>query len=164
MIWPSASQTGSLLLAELLNTASKEAARDIIMKHFPETYDNRTSFMQRIGSLVDENDLELSKEYEKIVTESTGNMLRMERISTKLLLMRTLQHEIRQPLTYIYNSIELLLAGEYGENTDNILSTILEQTKKIENLLSELEKDSETPLKDYSDNLPMFDISSEGKT
>jgi CheY-like chemotaxis protein len=161
MIWNPQAMIGSLLVVELLNTSIKEASREIIMEHFPETFEGRARFMQRIGSLVDENDLELSKEYERIVAESTVNMLRMERISTKILLMRTLQHEIRQPLAYIYNSIELLLESDNKSDADSILSSILEQTKRIENLLTELEKDGETPLKDYSDKLPMFDISSE---
>jgi CheY-like chemotaxis protein len=159
MIWSSSFRVGSLLTVEILNTSLKETARGLILARYRGPYDGRLRLMKRIGALIDENDLELCKEYEKIVSESTENLLRVERVSTKLLLMRTLQHEIRQPLTYIFNSVELLLAGEYRETMPRMLATILDQVKKIENLLYELEKDSETPLKDYSDKLPIFDVS-----
>jgi CheY-like chemotaxis protein len=161
MIWATSFKIGSLLTVELLNTSLKETARDLILKYYRGPIDGRVRFMKRIGALIDSNDLELCREYEKIVTESTENLLRVERVSTKLLLMRTLQHEIRQPLTYIYNSVELLLAGEYRDTMPRMLATILGQVKKIENLLYELEKDSETPLKDYSDKLPIFDVGSD---
>ncbi|MBN2351209.1 MAG: response regulator [Spirochaetales bacterium] len=161
IIWTGPFRAGSLLTAEILNTSLKETARDLILTRYRGPFDGPVRFMKRVGALIDENDLELSREYEKIVAESTDNLLRMERVSTKLLLMRTLQHEIRQPLTYIYNSIELLLAGEYRDSMPHMFSTILDQVKKIENLLYELEKDSETPVKDYSDKLPIFDVSPE---
>jgi CheY-like chemotaxis protein len=154
---------GSLLTVELLNTSLKEAARELIWQYDSGSPAARAGFMRRVGTLIDSIDLALCREYEKIILETTDNLLRTERVSTKLLLMRTLQHEIRQPLTYIYNSTELLLTGEYGETTPRILATILSQVKKIENLLYELEKDSAPPLKDYSDKLPIFDVSSEGE-
>jgi CheY-like chemotaxis protein len=150
---------GSLFSVELLNTSLKETAREIILRHYQGAPDGRVRFMRRIGTLIDRNDLELCREYERIIAETTEHLLRMERVSTKLLLMRTLEHEIRQPLSYIFNSVELLMAGECAGKADTMLATILDQVKKIENLLFELEKDSEPPLKDYSDNLPIFDIS-----
>jgi CheY-like chemotaxis protein len=162
MISATAFKPGSLLSVELLNTSLKETARELIFRRYAGTPDGRIRLMRRVGALIDRNDLELCKEYERIIEETTGNLVHVERVSTKLLLMRTLQHEIRQPLTYIFNSVELLLAGDCRENTEKMLSTILDQVKKIENLLFELEKDAEPPIKDYSDKLPIFDISSEG--
>jgi DNA-binding response OmpR family regulator len=162
MISAPAFRSGSLLTAELLNMSLKETARELIFRRYTGPTDGRLRLMRRVGSLIDRNDLELCKEYERIIEETTGNVMHMERVSTKLLLMRTLQHEIRQPLTYIFNSVELLLTGEYRDDTEKILSTILDQVKKIENLLFELEKDAEPPVKDYSDKLPIFDLSSEG--
>jgi len=158
MIWAFPSKKGSLVLVELLNTSFKEASREILQELFPESFDGRAAFMQRIGRLVDENDLELSKEYEKIVETSTKKMLQAERMATKLVIMRTLQHEIRQPLSFIYNSIELLLSGEYKNSFNQVLSKILQQTQKIEQLLSKLEKDSQMPLKNYADKLPMINV------
>ncbi|MBN1524547.1 MAG: response regulator [Spirochaetales bacterium] len=159
MIWQRNTPISSLLLVELLNTSFKEAARELLTQKFPHAFDGRSRFMQRIGTLVDENDLMLSREYEKIVTESTTQMLQAERINTKLLLMRTLQHEIRQPLSFIYNSAEVLLADTEAAAVHKTIEEILDHAKKIDGLLSELEKDSEAPLKNYSDKLPMYDLS-----
>ncbi|RPJ06815.1 MAG: response regulator [Spirochaetaceae bacterium] len=165
MIWTSTVSISSLLLVELLNTSFKEAARQIIMERFPNAFDGRAHFMQRIGMLVDENDLLLSCEYEKIVRSSTSQMLAAERITTKILLMRTLQHEIRQPLSFIFNSVELLLENNPPDKIDLTLKEILSKTKQIDFLLSELEKDSDNPVTSYSDALPIFDITPpEGRT
>jgi len=163
MLWSSPRQPNTLLFIELLNLSCREAARELLSRHFPHHPPVQTAQLERLCSLIDYNDLKLSKEYEYVVGESTANMLRMERITTKLMLMRTLQHEIRQPLTYIFNACELILHEVKGTENTSILNNILTQAQKIEKLLSQLEKDSETPLKDYSDKLPMFDISSKGE-
>lgn len=163
MLWSSPRQPNTLLLLELLNLSCREAARELLSCHFPHPRTAQTAQLERLYSLIDYNDLKLSKEYEYVVGESTANMLRMERITTKLMLMRTLQHEIRQPLTYIFNACELLLHETKDTENTTTLKNILTQAAKIEKLLTQLEKDSETPLKDYSDKLPMFDISSKGE-
>ncbi|MBN1798495.1 MAG: response regulator [Spirochaetales bacterium] len=159
MIWTQTSKMGSLILVELLNKSFKEVTRELLSTYFPASFEERSVFMKRVSALVDENDLELSKEYERIIDTSTEKMLEAERLSTKLLVMRTLQHEIRQPLSYIYNSIELVLNEEHDHPNKQVLTTILEQAQKIDKLLTTLEKDSQMPLKDYADKLPMIDIS-----
>jgi DNA-binding response OmpR family regulator len=159
MIWTQTSKMGSLILVELLNKSFKEVTRELLSTYFSSSFDARSVFMQRVSTIVDENDLELSKEYERIIDTSTEKMLEAERLSTKLLLMRTLQHEIRQPLSYIYNSIEMILNEERNHPNKQVLNTILQQAQKIDKLLTTLEKDSQMPLKDYADKLPMIDIS-----
>ncbi len=159
MVWTQSSKMGSLILVELLNKSFKEVTRELVFTHFPTSFEGRAAFMKRVSRLVDENDLELSKEYERIIDTSTEKMLEAERLSTKLLVMRTLQHEIRQPLSYIFNSIEMILEDDDTHEHKQVLTTILEQAKKIDMLLTTLEKDSRMPLKDYADKLPMIDIS-----
>jgi DNA-binding response OmpR family regulator len=159
MIWTQTSKMGSLILVELLNKSFKEVTRELLSTHYSSSFDERSAFMQRVSTIVDENDLELSKEYERIIDTSTEKMLEAERLSTKLLLMRTLQHEIRQPLSYIYNSIEMILSENRNHPDKKVLNTILLQAQKIDKLLTTLEKDSLMPLKDYADKLPMIDIS-----
>jgi DNA-binding response OmpR family regulator len=159
MVWTQSSKMGSLILVELLNKSFKEVTRELLVTYYPSSFEGRSVFMKRVSSLVDENDLELSKEYERIIDTSTEKMLEAERLSTKLLVMRTLQHEIRQPLSYIFNSIEMILDEDREPSQKQMLQTILEQAKKIDMLLTALEKDSQMPLKDYADKLPMIDIS-----
>jgi DNA-binding response OmpR family regulator len=161
MIWTQTSKMGSLILVELCNKSFKEVTRELLAAYFATSFKGRSIFMNRVSKLVDENDLELSKEYERIIDTATEKMLEAERLSTKLLIMRTLQHEIRQPLSYIYNSIEMLLNDEDDKASKQVLNTILEQAKKIDLLLTNLEKDSQMPLKEYADKLPMIDLSSE---
>jgi signal transduction histidine kinase len=115
--------------------------------------------MQRISRLVEENDLELSKAFEKIMDESILRMRAAERLSTKFVLLRTLQHEIRQPLSYIYNSAEMLLTGMYEDERMEMIEKILVKSKEIEKMLNRLETNSELPFKKYSDNLPIIDLS-----
>lgn len=148
-----------LINIELINTSFKEAARDILYKHYPKAFDYRDTFMQKIGKLVDHNDLELSKTFEKIVDQSILRMRSAERLSTKFVLLRTLQHEIRQPLSYIYNSAEMLLTGLFDDNRTEMIEKILDKSKEIEKMLSKLETNSDLSLKNYSDNLPIIDLS-----
>ncbi len=159
MIWEDGKEGKHLLNVELLNTSFKESAREVLFKHYPKAFDYRDAFMQRIGKLVDENDLELSKEYEKIMDQSILRMRSAERLSTKYVLMRTLQHEIRQPLSYIYNSAEMLLTGQYESKKMQMIEKILLKAKEIEKLLIKLESNSDLSLKNYSDDLPIIDLS-----
>jgi len=159
MIWERGREGKHLINVELFNTSFKEAARGILFKHYPKAFDYRDAFMQKIGKLVDENDLELSKEYEKIMDQSILRMRSAERLSTKYVLMRTLQHEIRQPLSYIYNSAEMLLTGQYDDKKTEMIEKILIKSKEIEKLLHKLENNSDLSLKNYSDNLPIIDLS-----
>ena len=53
----------------------------------------------------------------------------------------------------------MILNEKRDHPNKKVLTTILEQAKKIDKLLTTLEKDSQMPLKDYADKLPMIDIS-----
>jgi len=108
--------------------------------------------------IIDENDLELSKEYEKLLAEATDRIRHSERVATKSMIVTTLHHEIRQPLSFIYNTAEMLLQGCNKENEQRI-GQVIEQTKRIEAILTRLEKDTSLLSTQYSDDRRMFDIS-----
>lgn len=158
MIWAINVNEKSLVLIELLNISFKQAAREFLSEQSDISTKLNIDFMRRIESLVDENDLELSKEYEKKLEIATKKRIKAERLSIKFLLLRTLQHEIRQPLTYIFNATEILLKDGINDNTKELLVNILNQVKTIDKQLSQLENDNDLPLKKYSDELPIFDI------
>jgi signal transduction histidine kinase len=163
MIWEKKSDDKYVLRAELLNISFKEAMREFVMKYFSYLKDYRKELMKSVGVIVDENNLSLSKEYEKVLGQSLSRIRTDERLATKYILLRTLQHEIRQPLSYIQNSAEILLTGECEEVRDKYIKNILEQAQKIENLLIKLEDDSQMLLTNYSDDLLMVDVSREGE-
>jgi CheY-like chemotaxis protein len=163
MIWEEKKDDKYILGVELLNISFKEAVREFLMKHPSYLKNYKKELMKRVRVIVDENNLSLSKEYEKILGQSLNRVRTDERLTTKYILLRTLQHEIRQPLSYIQNSAEILLTGECEEVQDRFIKNILEQAQKIERLLVKLEDDSQMLLTNYSDDLLMIDMSLEGE-
>ncbi len=147
----------SLLSAELLNMSFKEMARIMIRERFPDSFDNRSAVMTHIGSIVDENDLELSKEYERLIVEATERVRESERLATKTALMATLQHELRQPLSVIQNILELAKTGRMDLD-ENRVDELLGNISRISDLLDRLERDSHMHTKRYGDNLDTFDV------
>ena len=151
----------SLLGAELLNVAFKEVARAMLRERYPESFDSRALVMHHISAIVDENDLELSREYEKLIWEIMERMRRSERLSTKSLLITTLQHRIRQPLAFIYNTAEMILR-DHTSNDEEAIKSIAEPAQRIEELLNRLEKDSHMQGMRYADNVDIIDLPENG--
>lgn len=147
----------SLLTAELLNMSFKEVARDVLREHYPDSFDSRSSLMAHIGRIVDENDLELSKEYENLIWQASQRARQSERMATKSVLLTTLQHEVRQPLAYLLNTAELLQANR-AMVTDEALREFVVQARRIEALLDRLERDSHMLTKKYSEDLKVLDL------
>jgi len=161
MIEKSSPDSSFLFKAELVNITFKETAREIFRLDPLLTQEDRTQVMSAIGKIVDQIDLRLSLEYEKIVTRGMERAQENERLNTKSAVLTTLQHEIRQPLSYIFNSAELLLSGAYDDESDLMLQTILEQSREIEGLLSKLEKANNINLRPYSQDINMLDLPGE---
>ena len=150
-------------IVEILNISFRIAVHKLMISLNNYTIEEKELITTFINTLIDEIDIELCKEYDKIINESKEQIHSAQWLNTKLLLMRTIQHEIRQPLTYIYNTIELLIDEEETEHKKQILTSILSQTKKIDKMLMHLEKNQDIPLKKYSDQLPMVDMSDLGE-
>ena len=53
----------------------------------------------------------------------------------------------------------MLLTGMYENKRTEIIEKILVKSKEIEKMLHKLEANSELSLKNYSDNLPIIDLS-----
>lgn len=147
----------SLVSVELLNMTFRDVAREMLRKKYPGSFDGRSALMNRIGMIVDENDFELSVEYEKLLAEAIERMRHSERLATKSKIITTLHHEIRQPLTFIFNTAEMFLQDPSHVN-ENSLKSILEQTRRIDEILTSLEKDTTLLSREYSEDLHMFDI------
>jgi len=152
----------SVVVIELLNMAFQNIARKMLREQFPKSFDNRSIVMESISKIVEDNNLELSKEYENLIKKGLEKIRQSERVSTKSMLITTLQHEIRQPLSYIYNTAEMLLRNR-DEVGDDSLKEVLKQAERIESLLSRLEKDSHMLAKEYSEDTKTIDIPEEKK-
>ena len=155
-------EESSVVVIELLNMAFQNIARKMLRQQFPKSFDNRSLVMESISKIVEDNNLELSKEYENLIKKGLEKMRRAERASTKSILITTLQHEIRQPLSFIYNTAEMLLNNK-NEVEDDSLKEVLKQAERIESLLSRLEKDSHMLAKEYSEDTKTIDIPEEKK-
>lgn len=147
----------SLLTAELLNISFKEVAREVLREHYPDSFDSRSTLMAHIGRIVDENGLELSKEYENLIWQASERARQSERLATKSVLLTTLQHEVRQPLAYLLNTAELLQANRAAVG-DDALREFVVQARRIEELLDRLESDSQMLTKKYSEDLKVLDL------
>lgn len=149
----------SLVAIELLNVTFRDIARELLKEEYPNSFDSRSLLMNRISLIVDENDFELSREYEKIISEAMIRLRQSERMATKSMLMTTLHHEIRQPLSFIYNTMEVLLKDQSKVSLE-LFERVLEQAQRIESILDRLEKDSSMVSTDYSEGLPMVNLPS----
>jgi nitrogen-specific signal transduction histidine kinase len=113
--------------------------------------------MGLVSDIVDENDLEMTRQYENLMLEMIERVRQSSRLTAKSMLLTTLQHEIRQPLAFIYNGAELMLKEKSGSERETIQS-ILAQTHRIEELLDRLEKDSHMYAKRYSEDAQIIDL------
>lgn len=157
MIVQQEAEEKSLLAVELMNTAFRGAVRCMFEEDPPEGVADHCAFMIQVNAIVDQNHLELTREYEKIIASASSRARQSERLSTKAMLMTTLQHEIRQPLTYILNTTELLQVDRHGVGAD-MIDEMLTQTRRIETLLDHLERDSHMHARRYSADLTMIDM------
>lgn len=147
----------SLVAVELINICFKNVARQMLMERYPDSFDSRALLMGRIAMIVDENDLQLSKEYERLLGAAIEKMRASDQLATKSKILTTLQHEIRQSLSYVLNTSEMLLRDRTSVS-DDAIRQIMDQIRRVEGLLAQLERDSHMKTRRYSANLQMIDV------
>ena len=140
----------SLTYVEILLIAFKIAARTIVRQSFPESFDKRTEFMTRIGQLVEDSEIETTKRHFQLIQENESLAMHAAQMRMKSHLIATLQHEIKQPLTYILNSAEdLALQNPENVTLTDSLSEIQRQAKRIDSILTNIERMTDIAVTPY---------------
>ncbi len=147
----------SLLAAELLNLSFKQSVKAVFEHEYFVPYELRLAFLDCLARIVDENILSLIQAYQKLLEGATSQIRLTERMATKSALMTTLQHEIRQPLAYVYSRIELLLLNPVAVG-EGALRDLLSNIVRIQGILDRIEHDSHMHTKQYSDDLNLLDL------
>lgn len=156
---PSQPLAGSFTAMGLVLIAFKDAARIVMKNAYPESFDKRSQFMMKIGQLVESTELEMSKRYMRLMEEARELAAESARARLKSQLIATLQHEIRQPLSYILNCAEDLT--EHADD-DELKQRYLEmgrQAERINQVLSRIERATDSLLTEYSDTISILDLS-----
>ncbi|HNY27804.1 MAG TPA: response regulator [Candidatus Sumerlaeota bacterium] len=147
----------SLLAVELLNLSFKQSVKLVFEHEYFVPFELRLAFLDCLARIVDENILSLIQSYQKLLERATSQIRLSERMATKSLLMTTLQHEIRQPLAYVYSRIELLLLNPAAVG-EGALRDLLSNIVRIQEILDRIERDSHMLTKQYSDDLNLLDL------
>jgi CheY-like chemotaxis protein len=150
----------SLMAAELLNLSFKQSVKAVLEHDYFVSFELRLAFLDCLARIVDENILSLILAYQKLLEGATSQVRLSERMATKSVLMTTLQHEIRQPLAYVYSRIELLLLNPAGVG-EAALRDLLSNIVRIQGILDRIERDSHMFTKQYSDDLNLLDLPEE---
>jgi CheY-like chemotaxis protein len=147
----------SLLAVELLNLSFKQSVKLVFEHEYFVPFELRLAFLDCLARIVDENILSLIQSYQKLLERATSQIRLSERMATKSLLMTTLQHEIRQPLAYVYSRIELLLLNPAAVG-EGALRDLLNNIVRIQEILDRIERDSHMLTKQYSDDLNLLEL------
>jgi len=147
----------NLLAADLLNLSFKQSVKAVFEDEYFVPYELRLAFLDCLARIVDENILFLMQTYQKRLEGATSQIRLSERMATKSVLMTTLQHEIRQPLAYVYSRIELLLLNPAATG-ESALRDLLNNVMRIQGILDRIERDSHMFTKQYSDDLNLLDL------
>jgi len=160
---PSQPLAGSITVMGLVLIAFKDAARVMVKNAYPESFDKRAQFMMKIGQLVESNELEMSKRYMRLMEEARELAAESARARLKSQLIATLQHEIRQPLSYILNSAEDLAEHAGNEDLKQRYAEMGRQAERINHVLSRIERATDSLLTEYSDTISILDLSDKGR-
>ena len=122
----------------MMQTKSGERKNCILTAGYEQTYNE--NYVQGII-----HDITNLRKAEKVT-------LQAEKLAAAGRLVRTLAHEVRNPLNNITLSVENLLQESYDENTQLYLEMILRNSRRISDLISELlntSKPTEIALQEY---------------
>lgn len=154
---------GSFTLMGLVLIAFKDAARVVVKNAYPESFDKRAQFMTKVGQMVEAGELEMSKRYMRLMEEARELAAESARSRLKSQLIATLQHEIRQPLSYILNCAEDLAEAAADADLRQRYVEMGHQAERINHVLSRIERATDSLLTPYSDSVHILDLSDRGQ-
>lgn len=97
--------------------------------------------------------------FSKTVVRSIESEVESNKLKVSIVLARTAAHELRQPMTILMGFSELIKNRD-EELTDEIIDIIVDQCKRMDNIISNMINITEYKTKDYTPGIELFDLSS----
>ncbi len=150
--------TGSYVSTTLLLIAFKDAARAVVREAFPESFDTRAELMGKLGQLIEGIELRTAKWFGAMYSQKRELEARAVELRLKSRLVTTLQHEVRQPLSYILNCAEDLAVSMPEGEVRSAIEKIQRQAEHIGLVLNRIEETTELITREYADGVEMLDL------
>jgi len=148
----------SFVSTTLFLIAFKDAARTVIREAFPHNFDSRAELMEKLGQLVEGMELRLAKWFGSLISQQRKLEAQTVELQLKSKLVTTLQHQVRQPLSFILNCSEYLLSSMTESDIRSSIDDIRSQAEQIALVLNRIEETTEIITREYAEGVEMLDL------